>query len=136
MRRNLLSVSLLIRMGCSFFMDCNGIKISRNSIQIGSGVMWNDYLKLNCSVHRQEILLVEDNNTLSTNTIIAVKRTMLNEKSANLWHRRLGHISKERLQLLMKNKILNELYFSDLDTCVECFKGKMTNSSKKNAIRS
>jgi transposase InsO family protein len=58
------------------------------------------------------------------------------KKSAFLWHRRLGHVSKERLKILVKNNILNELDFSDLNDCVECFKGKITNLRKKTAYRS
>ncbi|MDD0148368.1 GAG-pre-integrase domain-containing protein, partial [Shigella flexneri] len=135
MRRNLVSVSLLVKSGCRLVMDSNGILISKNSVQIGSGVIMNDYLQLNCSMAQQEILLVE-NNTNSTSTLIGVKRTKLNEKSAFLWHRRLGHVSKERLKILVKNNILNELDFSDLTDCVECFKGKITNTRNKTAYTS
>ena len=53
-----------------------------------------------------------------------------------LWHRRLGHVSKERLKILVINKILNEVDFSNLNDCVECFKGKITNLREKTAYRS
>ena len=135
-RRNLVSVSQLIKAGCRLLMDNNGILISRDSKQIGSGVISNGYLQLNCSMSQREISLVEQVNTNSTNAITGVKRTKQNEKSAYLWHRRLGHVSKERLKILVKNNILNELDFSDLNDCVECFKGKMTNKRKKTAVRS
>ena len=49
---------------------------------------------------------------------------MANENSAYLWHKHLGHISKERLQRLVKNEILPNLEFTDLDLCVDCIKGK------------
>lgn len=111
MRRNLVSVSLLVKAGCRLLIDDNGIIISRNSEQIGSDVILNDYLQLNCSMSQQEISLVEKENTKSTNTIIGVKRTNSIEKSVYLWHRRLGHISKERMKLLVKNNILNNLAF-------------------------
>ena len=45
---------------------------------------------------------------------IGFKRSMTNENSAYLWHKRLGHVSKERLQRLVKNEILPNLDFTDL----------------------
>ncbi|GKE17719.1 retrovirus-related pol polyprotein from transposon TNT 1-94 [Tanacetum coccineum] len=65
-----------------------------------------------------------------------MKRSMVNENSAFLWHKRLGHISKERLERLVKNKILPNLYFTDFGLCVECIKGKQPKHSKKGSTRS
>lgn len=45
-------------------------------------------------------------------------------------------VSKERLERLVKNKILSNLDFTDLGVCVDCFKGKQTEYTKKGAIRS
>ena len=50
----------------------------------------------------------------------------MNENSAYLWHKCLGHISKERLVRLVKNEILSDLDFTDLNICVDCIKGKQT----------
>ncbi|GJT55601.1 retrovirus-related pol polyprotein from transposon TNT 1-94 [Tanacetum coccineum] len=61
---------------------------------------------------------------------------MVNESSAFLWHKRFGHISKERLQRLVKNKILPNLDFTDFGLCVECIKAKQTKHNKKGATRS
>ena len=52
---------------------------------------------------------------------IGIKRSMANENSAYLWHKCLGHISKERL---VKNEILPNLEFTVLGFCVDCIKGK------------
>ena len=41
-----------------------------------------------------------------------------------LWHRRLGHISIDRFKRLIKDRILSSLYYTDLETCVDCIKGK------------
>ncbi|GJZ97390.1 RNA-directed DNA polymerase, eukaryota, reverse transcriptase zinc-binding domain protein [Tanacetum coccineum] len=60
----------------------------------------------------------------------------VNKSSAFLWHKRLGHISKERLQRLVKNEILPNLDFTNFGLCVECIKGKQTKHRKKGAIRS
>ena len=46
----------------------------------------------------------------------------MNECCAYLWHKHLGHISKERMQKLVKNEILSNLDFTDLNVCLECIK--------------
>ena len=53
-----------------------------------------------------------------------------------MWHKHLGHISKERLQGLVKKEILPTLDFTDLGLCVDCIKGKQTKHTKKGATRS
>ena len=53
-----------------------------------------------------------------------------------LWHRRLGHISMERIKKLVNDGVLSTLDFADFETCVNCIKGKQTNKSKKGAKRS
>ena len=37
--------------------------------------------------------------------------------SLKLWHRRLGHISRGRIERLIKNDVLLPLDFSDADKC-------------------
>uniref|UniRef100_A0A2N9I1B8 Retrovirus-related Pol polyprotein from transposon TNT 1-94 n=1 Tax=Fagus sylvatica TaxID=28930 RepID=A0A2N9I1B8_FAGSY len=60
-----------------------------------------------------------------------IKRCVINEDSSKLWHRRLGHISIERIKRLVNEGVLNTLDFTDFETCVDCIKGKQTNKSKK-----
>ena len=67
---------------------------------------------------------------------IRIKRSMENESFAFLWHKHLGHISKERLQRLVKNVILPNLEFTDFVLCVDCIKGKQTKHNKKGSTRS
>ena len=50
-----------------------------------------------------------------------------------LWHRILGHISIDRIKRLVKDGVLSTLDYTNLETCVDCIKGKQTNKSKKNA---
>lgn len=40
------------------------------------------------------------------------------------------------IERLVKNEILPDLDFSDLETCVDCIKGKQTKHTKKGATRS
>ena len=48
----------------------------------------------------------------------------------------MGHISRERLERLVKDEILPNLDFTDLGVCVDCIKGKQTKHIKKGAQRS
>ncbi|KAL6340144.1 hypothetical protein AAG906_040580 [Vitis piasezkii] len=50
--------------------------------------------------------------TLHSN--VGSKHGLINENSSILWHRRLGHISRERIERLVKEGILQNLDFTDL----------------------
>ena len=41
-----------------------------------------------------------------------------------LWHQRLGHISIDKIKRLVKDGVLSTLDYTDLETCVNCIKGK------------
>lgn len=61
----------------------------------------------------------------------------MNESLAYLWHKYLGHISKARIEGLIKSEILPDLDFFDLNICIDCIKGKqIKHINKKWAIRS
>ena len=60
----------------------------------------------------------------------------MNEDSSILWHRRLRHISIDRIKRLVNDKILNTLDFANFDTCIDYIKGKQTNEFKEGAKRS
>ena len=66
------------------------------------------------------------NETLHVNSR-GMKRKLTNENSASLWHKRLGHISKSRIERLVSDGILDSLDFTDFEVCVDCIKGKQTN---------
>jgi ssDNA-binding Zn-finger/Zn-ribbon topoisomerase 1 len=55
-----------------------------------------------------------------------------NETSSKL---RLGHISKGRMERLIREEILPKLDFSDLDQCVNCIKGKFAKQIKKDGTK-
>ena len=68
------------------------------------------------------------------NTI--AKRPLIKERSSLLWHKCLGHISKERVERLINYGILPHLDSNDLEICVDCVKGKLTKTKKNGATRS
>ncbi|GKF45043.1 retrovirus-related pol polyprotein from transposon TNT 1-94 [Tanacetum coccineum] len=74
---------------------------------------------------------------MDVNVISNGKRKHLYEESSSrLWHKRLGHISKDTMQLLIKEGILHHLDFLDFNQCVECIKGKFVKTIKKGSTRS
>jgi hypothetical protein len=60
----------------------------------------------------------------------------IHDVSSKLWHRRLGHISRGRIERLIKKSILLPLEFLDLEQCIDCIKGKYVKKIKKDAKRS
>ena len=44
----------------------------------------------------------------------------------NLWHCRLGHISKKRISKLHKDGLLDPFVFEQMDVCESCLFEKMT----------
>ncbi|KAL8140647.1 hypothetical protein V2J09_006668 [Rumex salicifolius] len=76
-----------------------------------NGTLFNSLYKFNLDAKFSESLFNIESQD--------IKRSVSNKSFAFLWHQRLGHISKERMMRLVKNKILLELDFSDLDVCVD-----------------
>jgi hypothetical protein len=101
----------------------------KNISFVGSGILCDRLYKFKLNDQFAETLLTLHHN-------IGTKRSLINENFLNLWHKRLGHISRERLERLVKNGILLNLDFSDLGVCVDCIKDKQTKHTKKGATRS
>lgn len=127
--RNLVSLSKLDSVGYSFKFGNGCFSLLKNYQFIGSGFSCDGLCKFKLDNLFAEALLTVHHN-------IGTKRSMIYESSAFLWHKRLGHISKEMLERLMKNEILPSLDFTNLGVCVDCIKGKQTKQTKKGAIRS
>ena len=122
--RNLVSLPKLDVCGFDFTFGHGCFSLFKNSKPVGSGILVDGLYKLKLDDKFTESLLTVHHN-------IGIKHSMLNESSAYLWHKRLGHISKERLERLVKNGILQNLDFTDLGLCVDCIKGKQTRHNKR-----
>lgn len=129
-RRNLISVSKLVKFGFAFIIDDDSMRLfQKNKFEtvLGIALLNDDLWQLQCSSFQESF-----NVECSTSN----KRMLINENSFMLWHRRLGHISKDRMERLMKENILPKLNFSDFSNCIDCIKGKMTSSRKLGSTRS
>ena len=58
------------------------------------------------------------------NGVLEVKTMCCEWGISMLWHRRLEHISIERIKRLVNEGVLSALDFADCETCADCIKGK------------
>ena len=127
-RRNLISLSVLDKQGYGFEFNTGSVSAYFNSNKVGHCVL--SYGLYSLCLASSEVY----SNSYNVEQI--AKRPLIKEKSSMLWHKRLGHISRERVERLIKFDILPNLDFSDLETCVDCCKGKLTKIKKKESTRS
>lgn len=128
-RRNLISVSYLDKSGYTCSFGNNSFTLSMDSNILGTGslnVCDNLYL-LDVDTSYHEALQISSKGT---------KRKLNIDNSAELWHRRLGHVSKSRIERLVSDGILDTLDYTNLASCVQCIKGKQTKQKRLGAVRS
>ena len=125
-KRNLVSISYLDMYDYSFEIKSNVISLFLNSNKVGCCYMSNGLYRL--------CLSPNDIYVAYTTEKVVSKRPLPKEQSYALWHKRLGHISKDRVERLIKTNISPALK-NDLETCVDCCRGKMTKIRKKTAVR-
>ena len=98
-----------------------------NSILIGNFVFFGNLYSLN--LHHSPLC-----DSSSFNFVIGCKCARMNLSSSMLWPKHLGHISRQRLDRLVRDGVLSNLDFSDFETCVVCSKRKMTTKTKYEKI--
>ncbi|GKB43755.1 retrotransposon protein, putative, ty1-copia subclass [Tanacetum coccineum] len=114
--RGVISVSRLYEDG---FVNCfvnNTIQVSRNNMVSFS------------VIPRAGIFEIDLSNSYANNSsmyVVRNKRAKLDLDSALLWHCRLGHISKKRIEKLQHDGLLNSTDLRDFEKCVPCMFGKM-----------
>ena len=87
-KRNLISVPILDRLGYSFIFGTGKVKLYRDSLLIGNGILCGSIYILELYVLPYVFA------TLTVNTASSSKCLRLNEKPSTLWHKRLGHIPR------------------------------------------
>ena len=60
----------------------------------------------------------------SISIMIRNKKCRMDEMSSMLWHRSMSHISGEMMERLIKEWILDDLEFSNFDSCVDYINAK------------
>src|SRR5215813_7771683 len=120
-RRNLISVSKLLDDGYSISFNNNLVIISRNRLTIYTGNSENNLYVLRPLTHstllNTEMFKVEKPKT---------KRQRISQDDTYLWHLRLGHISLDQIDRLIKDGVLSQLKLGTLPVYKSCLEGKMT----------
>lgn len=125
MTRNLIYVSRLAKAKFELVVNDFGFSILRNKILVRNGTLVNGMYQLTIQAS-DHIMNIASTSKIQNKT-----------ESSQLWHKRLCHISKERTKSLCKEHVLPPLNLTELnEVCINCVKGKLTNTSKKEAIKS
>lgn len=102
-RQNLVSISNLDKSSYSCSFRNNKVSLFHNSNVIGISSLIDNLYIVDTVTFDNEILHTSARGT----------KQKLNENSTTLWHKRLGHISKQRIQRLVDNGILGPLDLTD-----------------------
>ena len=127
--RNLISIARLVGFDFSFLFENSTFSIFKNKVFVGGGYL------VDC-LYKIKLDSTYECNYSIMHVDVGIKRSLINENSSMLWHRRLGHISIERIKRLVNDGVLKTLDFTDFGTCVDYIKGKQTNKTTKGAKRS
>nr|GEW40190.1 hypothetical protein [Tanacetum cinerariifolium] len=114
--RGIILVSCLYDDGFINRFENNKILFSRNNVVYFSAIPRNGICEINLS-----------NSYTNDSSMYAVsnKRAKTNLDSTLLWHCRLGHISKKRIEKLQHDGLLNSTDNQSFKKCVSCMSGKM-----------
>nr|GEW32495.1 hypothetical protein [Tanacetum cinerariifolium] len=114
--RGVISVFRLYEDGFLNRFADNTIQVSRNNVVYFSAVPRDGIFEIDLS-----------NSLTNESSIYAVsnKRAKLDLVSALLWHCRLGHISKKRIEKLQHDGLLDSSNLRAFEKCVSCMSGKM-----------
>lgn len=115
---NLISILVLHSFGYDFNSLNEKVNLLLNSRVVGHGILSDGLSK---------IFLTYDFEYNSFNSeIVGSKWLIFKKKLGILWHRHLDHISKDRVDRLIKSNILPPLDFGDIRTYIDCMRGMMT----------
>jgi hypothetical protein len=132
MRRNLIYVSSLDDDGFDCLFGKRQCLITFNNEVVGHTFRHDKLYLLSIKNFINVVWSENDVNVFSSKN----KRKRIDNVSSKLWHHCLGHISRGRIERLVKESILLPLEFLDFKQCIDCIKGKYVKQIKKNAKRS
>ncbi|KAJ9536512.1 hypothetical protein OSB04_un000306 [Centaurea solstitialis] len=113
MIKNVLSFDLLVDQGFYYKYDYKMLSVFKNNIFYFKATPVNGLYTVNLQDNNNEIYHIS-------------KRSKDIEDQTYLWHSRLGHINKKRIELLLKGGFLGTFDFKPFDNCESCLSGKMT----------
>ncbi|KAL0285382.1 UNVERIFIED_CONTAM: hypothetical protein Sradi_7175000 [Sesamum radiatum] len=111
MVKNIISIPMLDSEGFKFLINKSCFYLIFNDVHHLLGTLVNS------------LYILQQSNSIMT---AQHKRKVDNHENAQIWHARLGHISKDRIRRLVDSKNLEIDNLDHLPTCESCLKGKMT----------
>ncbi|KAJ9555886.1 hypothetical protein OSB04_010500 [Centaurea solstitialis] len=112
MIKNVISFDLLVDQGFYYKYDYKLISCFKNDVFYFKATPSNGLYVLNLQENK-EVYHIS-------------KRSKEIEDQTYLWHCRLGHINKKRIEKLQKGGLLGSFDFKPFDNCESCLSGKMT----------
>ncbi|KAJ9541503.1 hypothetical protein OSB04_028009 [Centaurea solstitialis] len=113
MIKNVLSFDLLVDQGFYYKYSYKMILVFKNNIFYFKATPVDGLYTVNLKDNNSEIYHIS-------------KRSKDIEDQTYLWHCRLGHINKKRVELLLKGGFLGNFDYKPFDNCESCLSGKMT----------
>ncbi|KAL0378772.1 UNVERIFIED_CONTAM: hypothetical protein Sradi_3182700 [Sesamum radiatum] len=111
MVKNIISISMLDRDGYKFLINKNCFHLVHEDVYHILGTLVNGFY------------ILQQSNLIMT---AQHKRKVDDHENAQIWHARLGHISKDRIRRLVDTKSLEIDDLDHLPTCESSLKEKMT----------
>ncbi|KAL0463011.1 UNVERIFIED_CONTAM: hypothetical protein Slati_0188700 [Sesamum latifolium] len=111
MVKNIISIPMLDSDGYKFLIDKKCFYLVHDDVYHILGTLVNG------------LYILQQSNLIMT---AQHKRKVDTHENAQIWHARLGHISKDRIRRLVDSKSLEIDDLDHLPTCESCLKGKMT----------
>ncbi|GKE80402.1 retrotransposon protein, putative, ty1-copia subclass, partial [Tanacetum coccineum] len=125
--RGVISVSRLFDDGfINRFDDNNVISVSKDNLVYFMAVPRDGIFEIDMSC---------SNTNDSSMYAITNKRAKINLDSSLLWHCRLGHISKKRIEKLQHEGLLNSNVIESLGKCVSCMSRKMARKPYSHQVK-
>ncbi|KAJ9556102.1 hypothetical protein OSB04_010716 [Centaurea solstitialis] len=113
MIKNVLSFDLLVDQGFYYKYSYKMISVFKDNIFYFKATPVDGLYTVNLKDNNSEIYHIS-------------KRSKDIEDQTYLWHCRLGHINKKRVELLLKGGFLGNFDYKPFDNCKSCLSGKMT----------
>jgi hypothetical protein len=128
LHKNLISVSRLDKDHYECYFGHGKCAIGFNNAYVGVALLHNELYLLSLCEKLYSLCQVNEHVSALDKDQKKRKRT---HDSSKLWHCFLGHISRGRIESLVKNEILSLLEFSGIEQCIDCIKGKYVKQIKK-----
>nr|GEZ06064.1 hypothetical protein [Tanacetum cinerariifolium] len=115
--RGIVSVSCLVDKGFTQCFTNFGLSVSMNNMSYFNAITVNGIYEID----------MRDSTLPIVNSMYSIsnKRTKSNLDSTYLWHCRLAHINKKRIEKLQHDGLLKSTDNEPFDQCVSCIYGKM-----------